>query len=249
MSKTNKYVSNMDEVGLCYSLLSNRLKEKVFIDVGAHFGNAIKPFIKDGWLGVAYEPDPVNRIHLRSYLGGYENLKIRSVALSDHAENNVPFYSSQQSSGISGIIDFDESHEMVGSVNIRPLAEELHELNIENIGVLKIDTEGNDLLVLNGIPWDEVRPELIICEYENNKSKKVGYVTEDMIAYLSGLDYYLVISEWWPIKKYGTKHRWRAFHSASYNLHDNDSWGNIIAFREHSLYQHFINELKNMAIL
>ena len=69
--------------------------------------------------------------------------------------------------------------------------------------MVKIYTEGYDYFVLKGIDFNLLKPSIIICEYEDVKSKVLGYRLQDMLNYLEKYDYKIIISEWYPIRRYG----------------------------------------------
>ena len=55
---------NMDEVDVVHDVIGNQ--PGTMLDVGAHFGNSLAPFEKDGWTVYAFEPDQANRALLTS---------------------------------------------------------------------------------------------------------------------------------------------------------------------------------------
>jgi hypothetical protein len=82
------------------------------------------------------------------------------------------------------------------------------------------------------VPWDRIHPQLILCEFENKKTKPLGYDFDDMSNYLIEKGYHLVISEWYPIVEYGKIHNWRRFISYPCDLLDPNAWGKIIAVKD-----------------
>jgi hypothetical protein len=53
--------------------------------------------------------------------------------------------------------------------------------------------------------------------------------------------YHVLMSEWYPIERYGDRHRWKELKKFPCN-YDADSWGNFIAFREHGELERFLRE-------
>ena len=48
------------------------------------------------------------------------------------------------------------------------------------------------MFVLQGIDWSKVKPEIIICEYEDNKTLQLGYNFNDLITFLQNKNYLFV---------------------------------------------------------
>src|SRR3546814_16404027 len=84
------------------------------IDVGAHHGHALFPFVQKGWKVFAFEPDDGNRALLEKRLeqnGAAQSLvRLDKRAVSDRVSAGLAFYRSDQSSGISGLSAFHPSH-------------------------------------------------------------------------------------------------------------------------------------------
>ena len=83
-------------------------------------------------------------------------------------------------------------------------------------------------------------PDVIECEFEDLKTKvKLDYTWKDIADYLLELDYKIIISEWYPIVRYGTTHKWRCFKQYPCELDDKNEWGNFICFRDQTLLEKF----------
>ena len=130
---------------------------------------------------------------------------------------------------------FDQSHKKAEKISTVSIRDFIKEKDISEIGFLKIDTEGHDLFVLQGVPWETLKPEFILAEFEDRKTKKLGYDYHDMANLLLKNGYAVYVSEWFPIEKYGEAHSWRNFSKYPYHLMDKNGWGNLIAFTNHSL--------------
>ncbi len=223
----------LDEVSLVFEYWSGRREPRgVMLDVGAHHGYAALPFLNGGWDVVAFEPDAANRRILERLLRQFPRLRIVPHAVSDRAQDAVPFYSSPVSTGISGLQPFHDSHVQQGTVATVTLDAFCRERKIDPVDFLKIDTEGFDLHVLRGFPFDRCRPRYIVCEFEDAKTRPLGYTHGDMADCLLQKGYHLLVSEWFPIKQYGQTHDWRRLATWPCPLEDPDDWGNFIAFRD-----------------
>lgn len=210
-----------------------KLNRGVMLDVGAHFGESFLKYLNDEWNVYAFEPDPnpVKKSKLNKLRS--DNLKLYDFAVSDESNKLLPFYSSEESTGISSLSAFTVGHKLIKNVKTITLRDFLLIEGIDKIDYLKIDTEGHDLFVLKGLPWDDVKvhPQVILCEFEDNKTKQLGYTYKDLGDFLLSKDYIVYMSEWHPIVRYGVKHKWRKMTRFPANLEDANGWGNFIAVK------------------
>lgn len=220
---------NFDEVDLVYQVLRKAINSKKMIDVGAHFGESLQYFLYDGWEVHAFEPDASNRAILERVNTTRGKLIINHVGCSDHDESSAPFYVSELSSGISSLSSFDPTHVAAGHIDLVTLSSYIERQTIDHVGFLKIDTEGHDLFVLRGFPWSECRPEVIVTEFEDAKTKSLGYDYCDLGDFLVSQGYTVLMSEWFPVVNYGQRHNWRRIESYPADLKDSSGWGNFIA--------------------
>ncbi|MDP6979931.1 MAG: FkbM family methyltransferase [Myxococcota bacterium] len=225
------YGPRVDEVALVHRLLSDGPKERVMVDVGAHHGASLEAFGRDGWNVLAFEPDPDNRAELERTCRGMKNVTIDPRALSDHASDEMPWFQSDVSTGISSLQAFHDSHALTGCVEVTTLAQALEAHKVEQVDFLKIDAEGLDLFVLRGNPWEWLAPQVIVCEFEDEKTNALGYSFRDLADYLVEHDYHVLVSEWYPITQYGGEHRWRRYVPYPCELVNVSAWGNLIAVR------------------
>jgi len=224
---------HVDETQVAARLLSERRgREHVMIDVGAHFGTSAGFFDTLGWTIHCFEPDPSNRSKLSARLGDKENVSIDNRAVSDKAGETLPFYTSPESTGISGLNKFRDTHKVTQRVTTTTVAEIILEKNIQRIDFLKIDVEGFDFSVLKGVPWELLKPDVVECEYEDAKTVPLGHTWRDIADYLLEKGYTVYISEWHPIIRYGVPHDWRRVVRYPDAKVSSESWGNILAFRK-----------------
>ena len=207
------------------------------IDVGGHFGGTALPFCKAGWRVVAFEPDSSNRAKLKETIGGFSNASIDERALSNEEKESVTFYRSDQSTGISGLSAFHETHVAADTVAMTTLATALDQHKVDAVDCLKIDTKGFDKFVLEGFPWDRMKPRVIVCEFEDFKTIPLGYDYRDFAKYLSDKGYKVLISEWQPIVRYGIDHTWADFKVWPCELNSPKGWGNFIATCDPELFE------------
>jgi FkbM family methyltransferase len=225
-----------NEADMAFDVLHAEDSWGVMVDVGAHYGGTLRRFAHAGWQVYAFEPDSVNRQRMleRGY-GDMPNVKIDTRALADWWGEGIPFFRSEESSGISGLSAFHPTHVQSEMVDMTTLDLFAREQAVEKVDFLKIDTEGFDLFVLKGVPWERFQPRLILCEFEDRKTVPLGYNFHDLAQYLEAQGYRLIVSEWFPIKRYGIPHDWRRFAIYPCELEDPAAWGNIFAAKK-SLY-------------
>jgi FkbM family methyltransferase len=235
--------NKIEEVEIVYNLLRQN-KEGIMIDVGAHFGTTLEPFMNLGWTIHAFEPDPNNRKKLIDLVGNNSNVFINTEAVSNVTGLELSFYSSKLSTGISGLSNFHPTHEELTKVITVTLSDYISSRGFDKIDFLKIDTEGHDFFVLQGYDWDsQPNPSVIVCEFEDNKTVPLGYSYEKMGDFLVSKGYYVVMSEWKPIKEYGGSHKWLRLSDYPAKLNVTDSWGNFIAFKDSVMYHKLKNKL------
>lgn len=221
--------SRVDEVAIVRQALQIDRRPGIMIDVGGHFGGTALPFCKAGWRVVAFEPDSSNRAKLVEAIGGFANATIDERALSNEEKDAVTFYKSDQSTGISGLSAFHETHVAAATVSMTTLSKALVQHNVDKVDFLKIDTEGFDKFVLEGFPWDRMKPRVIVCEFEDFKTRPLGYDFRDFATYLTSKGYSVLVSEWQPIVRYGVAHTWADFKAWPCALDSPKGWGNFIA--------------------
>lgn len=225
--------AHIDETAIIAELTSLKPSGAVMIDVGAHIGTALAAFLDRNWKIFAFEPDNNNRAKLLEFLNnhkGKESVTIDTRCVSNKSQQNIPFYRSEQSTGISGLSAFHESHIEAQRVDTITLKDFFQDKSLPKIDFLKIDTEGNDLFVLQGFPWERCKPSIIECEFEDIKTVPLGYTFHDLARFLVEKGYTVYVSEWHPIIRYGIRHDWNGIRLYPCELADTKGWGNLLAF-------------------
>lgn len=221
MTKTLK----LDEVDLVRKRLFNTgvvPHNATMVDVGAHKGTSFAHFMRTGWDVWAFEPSTVMYDNLVARFGAWRNVQIFPVAVSDIAADEVSFFTSEQSTGISSLLDFHESHELSEMVATR----RLDSLPLTEVDFLKIDTEGFDRNVFRS--RGELTPRVIVTEYEDNKTVGLGYTAAEYADELHDAGYHVWASVWDPIVRYGGDHNWREFFRYTGTPPGSETWGNFI---------------------
>lgn len=236
----------IDEVGIVVKALDIQHRTGVMIDVGAHYGHTSLPFCKAHWQVYSFEPDALNREKLISAIGAYSNAVIDTRALSNEEKESVIFYRSAQSTGISGLSAFHTSHTASDTVVVTTLRKSVEQYKIDSIDFLKIDTEGFDKFVLEGIPWETHAPITLVAEFEDAKTRPLGYDFVDFATYIASKGYQLMVSEWEPIVAYGTQHSWSDFKPYPCKLNTPQAWGNFIASLDTAVFSRITDECQRI---
>lgn len=220
----------MDEARLIFEYLRPEIAAGLMLDVGAAPGDACGQFLDAGWTVHAFEPDPSNRAELERRLAGRQRLRIVPLAVGEQSAPSQTWYDSAVSRGISSLTPFHESHKAAGKVDVTSLRDYLSQAGVGRVDFLKIDAEGWDLAVLKGFPWEAVRPWAVMCEFEDRRSRPLGFDCADMCRLLRSERYHLILSEWAPVAEYGARHSWRGFAANEAERADPlEGWGNILA--------------------
>lgn len=215
--------SEMDEVGMVCRIIG--AAPGVMLDVGAHQGHSLQPFLERGWRAYALEPDPANR---RILAARFASAVIDPRAVSETDAEKLALFTSDVSSGISTLSPFHASHEPTTTVETVRLDTYLREAGVDRVDFLKTDIEGFDLFALRTFPWQTHHPKAVVCEFEDRKTTLLGHTVHDTAEFLEKQGYAVVVSEWEPIVEYGSRHTWRRFARYPVAL-AGDSWGNLIA--------------------
>lgn len=240
-----------DELGLLVRYESKRDGKSTLIDVGAATGELALPFAKKGWQVIAFEPEPINFHNLRTNLKNFPNVTCIAKAVSD-TSGQVPFYVSSTHGGIHSLKPFHLTHRPTMMVDAVRLDEALADMQIDKVTVLKIDVEGADFLALKSFDFSKFHPEVVMCEFMDERSREnFGYTHHDMAAYMNNFDYATFVSEWGPIVEYARGDRLivppKFLCCAPYPLDHNPIWGNLI-FIPNDRKQHFKRILSSYLI-
>jgi FkbM family methyltransferase len=187
-----------------FRLLGGRLENHCMIDVGAHHGSTLLPFLEAGWRVYAFEPVEANRARLLERCGRHERLTLRPEAVSN-CSGTRPLHLALSLDG--SLHEYyhslertraDRYHRKGETVEVRVVS--LDDLVVsgeipQQVGFLKIDTEGHDLAVLQGasrLACDVVSVEFWGDRHPLGKSPSPA---ADMIQLMSdrGYSHYLVL--------------------------------------------------------
>jgi FkbM family methyltransferase len=228
------------ELDLLLQFPYQNVDEPILVDVGAHVGLFSKPFAKQRWQVLAFEPEPSNHAELNKRFKDLDNVKIINKAVSNETKAAEQFYISKEHWGIHSLKPFHNTHEPITVETVR-LDQALIESGIKEISLLKIDTEGADFWVLQSCDFNKIKPEIAMCEFGDRRSLEYfGYSHHDIVAYMKTFGYKAFVSEWKSIGQgyatQGQKVSSNKFIGCYPYFPDNQpAWGNLIFVREDSV--------------
>jgi FkbM family methyltransferase len=209
------------------------LDNKSFIDIGAEKGVFALTMLKLGMSGSLFEPMEKHHSVLQELTDRYSGVNLYKCAVTDIDATQMfnvatdidgrelDYYHSLQKASAPGIFTHSKSFE----VECRSLQSLVERGEIPStLGVLKTDTEGNDLNVLRGL--GPLRPEIVICEYFTH-GLYGGWseaAPESIIEYMRGLDYRMFL----VTKRIGDLE----FIGVNTALYHERQWGNLFFFRD-----------------
>lgn len=220
---------NLSEHELVLEAFDADSRPGVMIDVGAHFGSSSTPFLERGWRVIGFEPDRTKHARLAQLAERHPGFTLHACAVADEPGERAAFYRSEESTGISTLVPFRETHAESDRVDVRTLSDVLPRESIERVDYLKIDAEGYDDRVLRGYPFQALPPRLVMAEYDGSRETITGYSGDDLARLLQSRGYSVFVSEWHPIVRYGVTHRWRSIRPYPCKPVDPRGWGNVIA--------------------
>ena len=222
------------------------IENRVFIDIGAEKGLFAGFLISKGFSGVLFEPYPDHAAHLKYLVEGTDSV-FYPYAI-DRRDGHREFYLACDEDG--NLMDYYHSlhymaddprvrHRQNMQVECRSLSSLLREEKISGqVGVLKIDTEGNDLQVIKGMQG--VVPEILICEFFTEGLYE-GWHEADPEGLISEVAAVLGYSRYIAVKRYLEDE----LISFSPSVFWGAQWGNLI-FLSDAVYDRAFHELADI---
>ena len=165
--------------GKTYPVVKN-VKPKMIIDVGANIGAASYFFAKEYPNSKIYsfEPTTINFLLLQKNIKHFSNIKIYQKGVYEENKKQK-IYINTKNPGTNSIYEkwrkFDD-YEYVNFINLKSF---LKENNIKHIDILKIDTEGCEVNVLQSIKAFLKRISVIYLEYH---SEQQGLIIRNLLS-------------------------------------------------------------------
>ncbi|MGP0089945.1 MAG: FkbM family methyltransferase [Xanthobacteraceae bacterium] len=136
------------------------------IDVGACMGAVTMLFLAEGWQSIMFEPDERCRPQLASLLDAFPGqVRHESKAVTADLDGSVTFHVAALP-GLSGMSNSPFADDLkTMEVPAVSLAKYIARNGLFDVDFIKIDAEGYDFDILNGIAFDKVAPRLIMVEF------------------------------------------------------------------------------------
>lgn len=188
-SNLNDHFSQAGEDEFLRSYFANRTG--TYIDIGGNHPFRLSntySLYRRGWNGLVVEP-------IRRHFAKHKRFRPKDIQINaavGDAEGDLTFCELVPS--VLSTCDKSEADLMISrrvarlfrqyTVPVHTVAE-LHQKHLQGrpVQFLSVDTEGHDLAVLHGVDWNAMRPEVVICEA--NEDQAATSVTR----LLSGLGY------------------------------------------------------------
>lgn len=169
----------LNEMETLKNNLNKKLKETTFLDIGSNIGNH-SVFMSDFFGDIkSFEPQIKTFKVLKLNTEKFDNIKVFNYGI-DEIERKTTFNIPINNIG-SGSEYFEFKNSFKEEVLLKPLGEEFS----ENVGLIKIDVEGNEFGVLKTlVKVIEKCSPLITLELHNNHHKKT-----EILNFLETYDY------------------------------------------------------------
>jgi FkbM family methyltransferase len=206
------------------------------VDVGAAYGSVAELFLQDGWTADLLEPDPTCQGILQRLLAAYgPRVRLFPFAAADQDRESAPF---QQNStpGLSGLSP-NPFGATVGTVPVRTVRLDsfVAAHGISRVDFLKIDTEGNDFVVLEAHDFARLPPALVFVEYSYYFAGQDAAILRHAIAGMEARGYSAFIFEYdddGNFKRGNWNHRLVAIHAHGTRIPTRPlAFGNILFYR------------------
>jgi FkbM family methyltransferase len=182
------------------SFVSKNYSLGTIFDVGSNEGNYIQSFLESDAQIYCFEPHPETSQRLKKRYQSYPNIKVNPIGLSNQKTETF-IYDYVDIGGSSHASLFKEN---ISEVHNKPTAKTpialdtldnyLHEHDIESIDLLKIDTEGNEIFVLQGAKnaLNDGRIKIIQMEFSQLNIPS-GAFFKDFMKILSNYNIYRLL--------------------------------------------------------
>jgi len=206
------------------------------LDVGAAYGSVAEVFLNDGWTADLLEPDPTcQRILQRLLTSHGSRVRIFPFAAADQDRESALF---QQNStpGLSGLAA-SPFGATVGAIPVRTVRLDsfLAEQGVTRVDFLKIDTEGNDFVVLDAYDFVRTPPALVFVEYSYYFAGQDEALLRRALGAMAARGYSAVVFEYdddGNFKRGNWTHRLVAIHTDGARVPTRPlAFGNILFYR------------------
>ena len=183
----NNYFAEFAEDVMVNRIFKNH-KKGIYIDIGAYHpykGSLTYMLFKKGWRGMNVD---LSRTSIDLFnIARPKDLNI-CCAISNKTEKKTYYENSPVNQQNSLIKQNDQQKEI--EIEAYRLADLLTSKNFENPDYLNIDTEGNEMDVLEGIDFNKVKPKLVTIE--ENDFSKISNFKSQKASFMNDRNYALI---------------------------------------------------------
>ena len=155
------------ELWLCKTVVS---RIRTFIDVGANLGNWTALFVDSGLCnrrGFLFEPSRYSVTRLTERFRQISDIEIVEAAVADFV-GETSFFEGPSGCEQSSLLPSNSPEKVERSVCVTTIDRAMHEREVTEIDIMKIDAEGYDLHVLRGATQMLSRQKIGVIQFEYN---------------------------------------------------------------------------------
>ncbi len=133
----------------------------------------------------SFEPTPNNLVLFRTNTESFKGITVRSYGLYNQ-EKEAVLYIHPQNSGMNSIKTFDGSSADTTKVRLKDAATEFDKMGFKHLDVLKIDTEGCEIEILESLGYRLADIDYILVEYHSETDRRhIDHILKDFHVYSS----------------------------------------------------------------
>jgi FkbM family methyltransferase len=235
-----------------FRVLARLLDTRIMVDVGAHRGTTLEPFLAAGWQVFGFEPVAANRRALAARFPDHPRLVLRPEAVSSASGRRTlhlavtPEGAAADAHHSLEAVTRDAWHRAgaLAEVDTVALDDLVHRGELPpQVGVLKIDAEGHDLAVLRGAAALDAEAVCVEFWCDAHPFGPSPAPLDELVRVLAARGYgaYLVIA-------HHLDGAVEVLHS-TLDAVPADGWGNLVAFRRgvRAIDEGVVAELRRVA--
>ena len=201
------------------------------VDVGAHKLEVVSHFKNHIGKYFGFEANKKNYRAAIKTIDAKPKHKLSLAAVSSKSGKKISFFEHTDSSGAGSVVQYDtEKLTKANSVETVALSDFIKSEKLNKIDFLKIDVEGNEPLVLQGMNESPILPEVIMVEFDDEKTRALGKNYKDLLKKLESFGYFTLVFEWHPVQRMGGRHSFKTFGRYENMEIAERAWGNLIGF-------------------
>jgi len=226
----------------CVSFMRELVKnihKPTVLDVGANIGNHLIPMLPIVESAIAFEPqkNTFSKLKRSVEINNYHNCQLHNIGLSDKNETLTFYENIEGNNGASSFIS-NVSESVECELPVRVGDEVLDELCISKVDLIKIDVEGYEVEVVEGLANTiETHSPLILMEWNSSKVKKLLQEKQFFKSCLKGYKFVALVSSF-DERYYDNRSFWKLRRLIS-RVTKNESW-KLIEFMYEETYSNIL---------